>query len=203
VTTARVSLSDLQRPRARARGRGFTLVEVLVAVAILAILAAIIAPRFGTVRRGEGVLAGDQLEDLVRMWAFRASMGTQQVGIWRSPETGYIFLSVREGDPNDPEAAPIWNEDRTTMPVRLPESVEVIDVQIDGESQPLDSWFVRTNPDRTRPRFSITYRDSSNRETTIAIEPYSIAPIRTDPDRSIAIRQPVDLDREGLERSPW
>ena len=89
------------------------------------------------------------------------------------------------------------------MPVRLPESVEVIDVQIDGESQPLDSWFVRTNPDRTRPRFSITYRDSSNRETTIAIEPYSIAPIRTDPDRSIAIRQPVDLDREGLERSPW
>jgi prepilin-type N-terminal cleavage/methylation domain-containing protein len=192
--------------RAHRSRRGFSLVEILVAMTILVILAAIVVPRFGSARRTDALLAGDQIEDVLRMWAFRSSVGTQQVGVWRNPETGLLTIMVRDYAPDaDPAAGdvPEWIPDFLSNPVRLPETVEIVEVQINYEVQdPLD-FFVQTNPDRTRPQFLIRLRDSSEGETVVSIEPYSNAPIRVDAGRTPAVRMPVDLDAEGEENSPW
>jgi len=174
-----------------------------VAITIVVILGALVAPRFGTVRRGEGMLAGDQIEGLVRMWAYRSSMSTQQVGIWRNGETGFISLRVRDINLDNPDEGSLWREDRLSLPVRLPDTVEIVDVTSNGDQLDPNDWFVQTNPDRSRPRLSITLRDYAQVETTISIEPYSIATIRSDAGQQSAGRRPVDLDREGMERSPW
>ncbi len=173
------------------------------AITILVILGALVAPRFGTVRRGEGMLAGDQVEGLVRMWAYRSAMSTQQVGIWRNGETGFISLRVRDINLDNPDEGSLWREDRLSLPVRLPETVEIVDVTSNGEQLDPNDWFVQTNPDRSRPRLSITLRDYAQAETTISIEPYSIETIRNDPGQQVVGRRPVDLDREGQERSRW
>lgn len=186
--------------------RGFSLVEVLVAMTILVVLAAVVVPRFGSARRGEAMLAGDQIEDVLRMWAFRSSIGTQQVGIWRNPENGRITIMVRDYAPGaDPEAGdlPEWLQDPLSNAVRLPDSVEIVDVQIDYESQNVFDWFVQTNPDRSRPQFLISLRDSSDAITTVSLEPYSNAPSRVDAENTMPVRQPIDLDAEGEERMPW
>jgi prepilin-type N-terminal cleavage/methylation domain-containing protein len=198
-----------RRPYAGAAGvfrRGFSLVEILVAMTILVILAAVIVPRFGAARRSEAMLAGDQVEDLLRMWAFRSSIGTQQVGIWRNPESGLITIMVRDYAPGaDPAAGdvPQWAPDILSNAVRLPASVEIVDVQIDHESQNVTDWFVQTNPDRSRPQFLVSIRDSADAITTVSIEPYSNAPSRFDSEHTMPVRQPIDLDAEGEERMPW
>jgi len=200
ITSRRARIRSARLAR---RARGFTLIEVLVAITILVILGALVAPRFGTVRRGEGMLAGDQVEGLVRMWAYRSAMSTQQVGIWRNGETGFISLRVRDINLDNPDEGSLWREDRLSLPVRLPETVEIVDVTSNGEQLDPNDWFVQTNPDRSRPRLSITLRDYAQAETTISIEPYSIETIRNDPGQQVVGRRPVDLDREGQERSRW
>ena len=184
--------------------RGFSLIEVLVAMVILVILASIVAPRFGAARRSESMLAGDQIEDLLRMWAYRSSIGTQQVGIWQKPD-GFIAIQVRDTEgwePTSGDVAP-WIDDRLSNAVRLPSSVEIIEVQQNYEVQPLGEWFIQTNPDRSRPQVSISLRDSSNAVTVVSLEPYSNAPVRYDANTPAAIRQPIDLDAEGEETVSW
>lgn len=185
--------------------RGFSLIEVLVAAVILGILIAIAVPRFATAKRSEAMLAGDQVEDLLRMWAYRASIGTQQVGIWQMPENGFISIMVRDTenwDPTSGEIAP-WVQDHLSNPVRLPGSVEIVEVQQNYEVQPLGEWFVQTNPDRSRPQVSITLRDETNQIIVVSIEPYSNAPTRINGNTGAAVRQPVDLDAEGEDTTTW
>lgn len=172
---------------------------------ILGILLAIVTPRFGTAKKSEAMLAGDQVEDLLRMWAYRASIGTQQVGIWQMPENGYISIMVRDTENWDSTSGDIapWMQDRLSNPVRLPHSVEIVEVQQNYEVQPLDEWFIQTNPDRSRPQVSITLRDETNQVTVVSIEPYSNAPVRINGNNAAAVRRPIDLDAEGEDTTTW
>jgi prepilin-type N-terminal cleavage/methylation domain-containing protein len=200
------TLGGLTGRGGRRKRSGFSLVEILVAMTILVILAAVVVPRFSSARRTEALLGGDQIEDLMRMWAFRSSVGTQQVGIWRNPESGLISIMVRDYAPGaDPAAGdvPEWIPDFLSNPVRLPETVEIVEVQINYEIAEPTDFFVQTNPDRTRPQFLIRLRDSSDGETLVSIEPYSNAPIRVNAGGTPGVRVPVDLDAEGEENSPW
>lgn len=172
---------------------------------ILVILTALVVPKFGAARRSESMLAGDQIEDLLRMWAYRSSIGTQQVGIWQMPESGLITIMVRDTenwDPTSGDVAP-WIQDRLSNPVRLPQSVEIVEIQQDYAIQPLGEWFIQTNPDRSRPQVSISLRDSNNTITTVSLEPYSNAPSRFEAGGTAAVRLPIDLDAEGEEAVAW
>lgn len=199
------SLRETSRGTRTRVARGFSLIEVIVAIVILLILTALVAPRFGAARRSEAMLAGDQIEDLLRMWAYRSSIGTQQVGLWQMPENGMISIMVRDTEGWDPSSGEIaqWIQDPLSNPVRLPPSVEIVEVQQDNEAQPLGEWFIRTNPDRSRPQVSISLRDSNNVTTIVSLEPYSNAPSRTDSEHPAAVRQPIDLDDAGEETTPW
>lgn len=182
--------------------RGFTLVEAIVVVAILAIIVAFIAPRVSTVRRTEGRYAVDQIADLLRMWSYRNSMMTQQVGIWCDPERDEVRLMIRDIDPQRPDDGPVWQEDRLSMPVRLPDDVWFSEVYIDGTAHSTTDWFVQSNADGSRPRFELAI-SSGNDVTRLLVEPYSTAVARSDDASGGSTRQRVDLDREGARDLPW
>ncbi len=169
---------------------------------VLAILAALVVPRFGSVRRTEDRLAVDQIADLMRMWAYRNSVMTQQVGIWRNGETGILTLMIRDLDPDHPDEAPIWQHDRLSNEVRLPDTSTIIEVLIDGERQDVGNWFVQSNADGSRPRFEVAINGAIG-ESRLILEPFSSSVQRIAPDGTTGARAPIDLDREIGERTPW
>jgi prepilin-type N-terminal cleavage/methylation domain-containing protein len=200
-----VSMNAQPRSRASGASRGFTLIELLVVMVILAIIVAFAVPRLTSVQRSEGRLAVDQVEDLMRMWAYRNSVMTQQVGIWRQ-ETGVIVLVIRDIDPSDPDAGPVWQNDRLSSEVTLPSSAEILTVVIDGEPQDPRQWFVQSNADGTRPRLEIEMKVPAG-VSQLVLAPYSSGVGRLDQagvdSNGGGIRQPIDLDSEGEERMPW
>lgn len=182
--------------------RGFTLVEAIIVVVILAILASLVVPRFGAVRRSEDRYAVDQIADLMRMWGYRTSIMTQQVGIWNDPQRGWIQLMIRDFDPNNPDDPPIWQPDKLSNEVVLPDGTQFTEVIFDGERQELGNWFIQSNADGSRPRLEIAMSGPAG-VTRLILEPYSNSVQRVDSQGGGGIRGPIDLDRDVGERTPW
>jgi len=202
MTARRDPSRRLRSPR-RFRG-GFTLVEIVVVVAVLAILAGFVVPRLGGVKRNEARLAAEEIEDLLRMFGYRHSIMTQQIGIWRRPDDGMIALMIRDLDPQRDDGTRIWQEDKLTMPIRLPPEVEIVEVRSDAEWLDPRSFFVQTFADGRRPRVEIRLSAPSG-ETSIGLEAHAVSPFRIGAGEDIGsvTRQPIDLDAEGRERVPW
>ena len=196
---------DRQRTTGTARrvAAGFTLVEIVLVIAVLAIMAGFIVPRMGAVKRSEAQLAADEIEDLLRMFAYRNSVMTQQVGIWRRPEDGSIALMIRDIDPARDDDERIWQEDKLSVPVQLPLEVDIVEVRSGDEWLDPGSFFVQTAPDGSRPSVEIRLAGPTG-EFTLGLDPHASAPRRTSPGgRDAESREPVDLNAEGMERLPW
>lgn len=196
---------DRNRHRRTARGGagGFTLVEIVIVVAVIAIMAGMIVPRMGAVKRSEAQLAADEVEDLLRMFAYRHSIMTQQVGIWRRPEDGSIALMIRDIDPARADDERIWQEDKLSVPVKFPPEVDIVEVRRDEEWLDPGSFFVQTAPDGSRPRIEIRLLGPTG-EFTLGLDSHASAPRRTSPGgRNEEFREAVDLNAEGMERLPW
>lgn len=192
-----------ERRTARGGAGGFTLVEIVIVIAVIAIMAGLVVPRMGAVKRSEAQLAADEVEDLLRMFAYRHSIMTQQVGIWRRPDDGTIALMIRDIDPAREDDERIWQEDRLSVPVRLPPEVDVVEVRRDEEWLDPGSFFVQTAPDGSRPRIEIRLLGPTG-EFTLGLDPHASAPRRTSPGgRNEEFREAVDLNAEGMERMPW
>ena len=96
--------------------RAFTMVELIVVVVILAIAAVAIVPKFSGTARQDADNSVERVAELLRMFAFRESLGSQQVALWRDPADGRIHLLVKDGM-GDAEGTPDWRADRFAAPV--------------------------------------------------------------------------------------
>ena len=135
--------------------RGFSLVEVIVVCVMLAILAATIVPRMVVVQRQREEKAVLDVEDLLRMYAFRNSAGTQQIGLYYDGSIREVSLWIYDLNPQNPEGPRIWQEDRLSNPVTLPDGMIIARATADGVDFYDERWTIPTHPDGGRPRIEL------------------------------------------------
>lgn len=189
------------------RNRCFTLVEMIVVMAVLAVVMAMTVPRmFG--REGRVLqLSADRVADLLTMFAQRENLSSRPSGIWHDTATHRLVLMVLDADGATPEQPAQWRPDRTVKPVQLPASVDVergVGVSIDGTMVDISRWPIATEPGKRRPRIEISLYDDDGRVKTLVLPSHALRPYDLDdPDAVFASREPIDLDAAGRHREDW
>ncbi len=184
---------------------GFTLIEVIIAVTIVAILAGIMLPRLGRLGKEQHELTMSKLEQLLAAFAYRESMGSRQVGLWREAGSSDISLVVMDEEAAEGEERAAWRGDTLVPSVRIVAPAELVEVLVDGEPMDPTEFLVTSRPGSTRP--SVTFVVASEgKETTVSLLPAALR-ARRDSDASSTeladLRAPIDLDAEGRDQDPW
>jgi len=168
---------------------------------MLTIVAAAVVPRLIVVQRQREQKAILEVEDLLRMYAFRNSVGTQQIGLYYDRAIGEVSLWIKDLDPRDPLGPRVWQQDRLSNPVELPEGMDIARATADGIEMIDDAWNIPTHPDGSRP--SIVLEIAGREEQAeLVLEPYATVPVRVG-ERGAFIREAIDLDREGRTFDTW
>ena len=174
---------------------------MIVACSILVIVGTLALPRFFVVDSQREEKAVVATEDLLRMFAFRNSAGLQQVSLHYIRDDATLTLWIMDLNPADPDGPRIWQQDRLSSPVELPEGLRIDRAVADGVPMPEDEWTIATNPDGSRPRIELSFAGKDKR-AELVLESFSNAPIRADDPRA-RVLQPIDLDAEGSAYDPW
>ena len=209
------SITHLQRstPRQNRRGdvhlrrgdvhlrRGFSLLEIVIVSIMLAIMAATIVPKFTVAARQIEDKAILEVEDLLRMYAFRNGSGTQQIGLYYDKISGEVSLWIKDLDPANPEGPRVWQQDRLSSPVQLPDGMLIVEALVDGVSMRDENWNIPSHADGSRPRIELLI---AGREKTAALvlETYTTVPVRVG-EPGVVVREQVDLDDQGAAMEIW
>lgn len=191
------------RPRILPAQRAFTLAELVVVVVILAIAAVAVVPRLGGTARQEASNAVDRVAELVRLFAYREALGSQQVALWRDGADGRIHLIVKDRDPENPDEPPDWRADRFAAPVTLPEGLELVDARIDDRRVDPGEWNFASVPGGTRPKIELRFAGHGV-DSSVVLPSGSPSVFRVDADKPDPFaRDMIDLDRTGRDDEPW
>lgn len=187
---------------ARLFRRAFSIVEIVVVCAILALVASAIVPKMLAVRSQREEKAVIAVADLLRMYAFRNAAGVQQIGLYYDPSLREVSLWIYDLNPENPEGPRIWQPDRLSNVVELPEGMFIDRAAADEAEMPSsDAWNIPTHPDGGRPRIELDLV-GQEKQLTIVLENYSSTPLRSD-DPMNAARTPIDLDAQGSSLEAW
>ncbi|MDA0803225.1 MAG: type II secretion system protein [Planctomycetota bacterium] len=185
--------------------RAFTLIEVIIAVTIVAIMAAIVLPRINRISRARGEVAVAQAEQLLSALAYRDSTGSRQVGLMREAGSPDVFLVVMDEAVAEEGERAAWRREELVLPLRLGGEIELLDVLVDGEPISPDEFLVSTIPGSIRPSIALVL-SNGGAETTVTLLPTALRP-RKDSDASsnelADLRALIDLDAEGRDQDPW
>ncbi len=187
--------------------RAFTLIEMIVVIAVLAVIMAMTVPRL-VGREGRVLqLAADRIADLLTMFAQREALSGRPVGIWHDADRHQIVLLILDIDEVRPEEPAQWRPDRTVRPVPLPANVDVkrgVAATVDGTNVDISQWPIATEPGKPRPRVEVSLYDDDGRVKTIVLPSHALAPyLLDDPNAVLASREPIDLDAAGRHREDW
>ena len=194
---------------ARPNAAAFTLIEVIIVVAIMAIMAALTVPRLLNQDRHRLQEATDGVSDLLIMFAQREALSDRPVGIWHDAERNWIVLMIldrTEGDEGNYGDPATWRQDHAVKPVKLPAIVPADGVQALADGEPIDfsQWPVVTEPGRPRPDVEITLSTDDGLLRTIVLPAHAISPYDSETGHELAeLRSPIDLDAEGRHREDW
>jgi|LauGreDrversion4_2_1035121.scaffolds.fasta_scaffold90676_3 prepilin-type N-terminal cleavage/methylation domain-containing protein len=190
-------------PTIPASRAAFTMVELIVVVVVLAIAAAAIVPRFTGTATQESSNAVDQVAELLRLFAYRQSLGSQQVALWRDGNDGRIHLLVMDADPADPDAPPEWRPDRFAAPIALPAGLELAEIRKDDQRIDPAEWTIASVPGGERPKVEIRLVGHGI-DSTVVLPTASPSVFRVDADKPEPFaRDVIDLDQAGRDREPW
>lgn len=188
--------------------RAFTLIEVIVAVIVFAILGAMIVPRMSRSIKAEHENTVAQMADLLSMYAFRDATSSQQIALWQDPETQWITLLTAERDSEataaDGDRAKFeWAADRRVLPVALPAGMAITDLLVDGLEVSGTDWLIPTVPGGGRPSVEM-HLISDSIDTVLRLDSNSTAPIRIDAGSDeLKLRESQDLDEYGSRSERW
>lgn len=188
--------------------RAFTLIEIIIAVVILAVLGALIVPRLTRSIKAEHENAIVQMVDLLSMYAFRDATSPQQIALWQDPETGWIALLTSERDltgsgSNFEQTRFEWFADRQISPVALPRGMELAELTIDGNDVTGTDWLAATVPGGGRPSIEMHFVSGSI-DTVLRLDSNTVVPVRIDAGQSADRgREAVDLDAYGSRGEQW
>jgi prepilin-type N-terminal cleavage/methylation domain-containing protein len=184
----------------------FTLIEVMIVVAIVAILAAITMPRLMNQNRRQLQAAADGVVDLLIMFAQREALSDRPVGIWHDIDRNWITLMTLDRAGDDDDAPALWLPDPAGRPVKLPSIVPVDGVLASADGQPIDIrlWPIVSEPGRPRPDVEITLVTDAGLSRTVVLPAHAIAPYESEGGYELVeLRSPIDLDAEGRHREDW
>jgi len=180
----------------------FTVVEMLVVVALIAVIAGLTLPRLGTMARREAVITAEQLADMLTLFAHRESMGESNIAIGYDPDAATIMMMTLVGDPTVPGDPPRWIIDDHVSPVILPEDVSVAGVLRDGRPVERDDWFIPAVAGQGRPSIQIVL-ESPDVERIVHLPQHALSARLLRPgDRDDGLT-PIDLTALGRDREIW
>lgn len=190
--------------QSRNRQSAFTLLEMIIVIIILGVLITLTVPRLGGQDRRQLNFAVDQVTDFLTMFAYREQLGQRAIAIEYNAEVNTLYLLVRDntdGDPNDP---PVWTYDALVKPVKLPDSVSVADVRVDGLSIDRSFFQILAKPNEDRPLIELSLQNREFEVQTLVLMPHSVAPtVYRSGEAMSASRVAVDLDASGRSREDW
>lgn len=183
--------------------RGFTLLELVVVAALLALLAATVVPRLTGMARRDGDVAAERLSELLSLFALRDNSGSVQSAIFMNGDNGCVELWTKEFDPNQPKLPPEWVPDRFVQPIRLPDGVELAEVRSNGQLLSPGEWRILGSPSGERPLIQM-HLVADGFDSVITLAPGASVPSRVDNGmQREGMRTPIDLDQQGRDREPW
>ncbi len=185
---------------------GFTLVEMVVVIAILTVIMAMTLPRMLGRESRVLQLTADRVADLLTMYAQRESLSSRLSGIWHDTETHRLVLMVLDADGATLDQPAQWRPDRTVKPVQFPSSVDVdrgVGASIDGAMVDISQWPIATEPGKPRPRIEISLYDDDGRVKTLVLPAHAMKPYDLDDPEALATRESIDLDAAGRHREDW
>ncbi len=168
---------------------------------MLAIMAATIVPKFSVAARQLEDKAIMQVEDLLRMYAFRNSSGTQQIGLYYDKVSGEVSLWIKDLDPSNPDGPRVWQQDRLSSPVELPEGMLIVEALSDHVPMRDESWNIPSHPDGSRPRIELLIA-GLEKTASLVLETYTSVPVRVG-DGGVVVREQIDLDEQGAALEKW
>ncbi|MGD9689250.1 MAG: prepilin-type N-terminal cleavage/methylation domain-containing protein [Phycisphaerales bacterium] len=191
--------------------RAFTIIEVLVAVAIVAVLAGVMVPRLGNVGRRQVDNDARAVLALVSSVGQRDAMSSQAYAISYDPEARIVgLLTLVEGaaEADGRIGAPQWVVAPGQSPVVLG-AAEIRSIALDGQVLS-GAWTVELRPAQPRPSISVlvcSRDDPDGPAWQIELDPGAltggVVGLESPGAWSPAAANAVDLDVSSGRGTPW